>query len=118
MEARVLEHLDPLVRQQPAQVLAHRLDPERRVLALRAAEMRADADRRGPALEQQLERRQRGANARVVGDGAVLERNVQVGANEDDLPRDVGVTDRARQSHSAVWRTWKSSSRFPDGSRR
>ena len=45
VEAGVLEHLDPLVREQPAQVLAHRLDPERRVLALRAAEMRADADR-------------------------------------------------------------------------
>ena len=93
--------LDPLVRKQSAQVLAHRLDPERRILALGAAEMRADADRSGPALEQQLERRQRRANARVVGDGAVLERNVQVRANEDDLPRDVGVTDRARQPQSS-----------------
>ena len=91
---------------------------ERRILALRPAEVRADADRRGAALEQQLERRQRRADARVVGDGAVLERDVQVGADEDDLPRDVGVTDRARQPHSAVWRTWKSSSRLPAGSRR
>ena len=45
VEARVLEHLDPLVRKERAQVLAHGLDPERGILALRPAEVRADADR-------------------------------------------------------------------------
>ena len=96
MEARVLEHLDPLVGKQRAQVLAHRLDPEGRVLALRPAEVRADADPGRAALEQQLERRQRGADPRVVGDLAVLERDVQVGSDEHRLSGDVGVADRAR----------------------
>ena len=51
------------------------------------------------AVEQQLERRQRGADPRVVGDAPVLERHVEVGADEDALPRDVGVADGSRQPH-------------------
>ena len=35
-----------------------------------------------PACEQPLERRDRGADARVVGDAAVLERDVEVGAHQ------------------------------------
>ena len=101
MEARVLEHLDPLVREQRAQVLAHRLDPEGRDPPPSAGR---DGSRRGsraaPALEQQLQRRQRRADARVVGDAPVLERDVQVGADEDGLPVDVRVANRARQPHS------------------
>ena len=85
VEARVLEHLDPLVRQERAQPPPDRLDPRRRILALRPAEVRADADAGRAPLEQQLERRQRRADARVVGDLPVLERDVQVGADEDGL---------------------------------
>ena len=118
VEARVLEHLDPLVRQERAQPLAHRLDPERGILALRPAEVRADADAGRAALEQQLERRQRRPDARVVGDPPVLERDVQVGADEDGLAVDVRVADRARQPHSCCGSDWKSSIRFPEGSRR
>ena len=51
------------------------------------------------ALEQQLERRQRGLDPRVVGDAAVLERDVQVGAEEDALARDVRFPNGARQPH-------------------
>ena len=51
---------------------------ERRVRPLRPAEVRADRDLLRVVLEQVLERRQRGADARVVGDAAVLERHVQV----------------------------------------
>ena len=57
------------------------------LLGLRPAEVRADAHLRAPAVEQQPERRQRGADARVVGDAAVLERDVEVRADEDDLAR-------------------------------
>ena len=59
--------------------------------------MRADAHLVGALLEQELQRGQRGADARVVGDAAVLERHVQVRADEHALARDVGVADRARQ---------------------
>ena len=52
MEAGVLEHLDPLVREERAQVLAHRLDPERGILALRPAEVRTDTDLGRATLEQ------------------------------------------------------------------
>jgi phosphoglycerate kinase len=56
-------------------------------------------------VEQQPQRRQRGTDARVVGDAAVLQRDVQVGADEDRLPRDVGLLDGARQLQ--VKRTWR-----------
>src|SRR5205823_12877242 len=71
------------------------------LLRLRPAEVRADAQLGDPALEQQLEGRQRGTDARVVGDAAVLERDVQVGADQDCPPRDVGLADRARHPHYA-----------------
>ncbi len=96
IEAGVLEHLDARVGQERAQVLADGLDPETRVLALRPAEVRADPDAGDAAPEQVLERRQRRADARVVGDPAVLERDVQVGADEHDLPLDVSLPHGAR----------------------
>ena len=96
VEARVLEHVDALVRQQLAEPRRDGRHRERRVRPLRPAEVRADAHLRGAVLEQQLERRQRRADARVVGDAAVLERHVQVGAHEHALAGDVGVADRAR----------------------
>ena len=104
VEARVLEHVDPVVREQLAQA---RRDRRHRVLrpvllGLRAAEVRADADLRRAALEQQLQRRQRRADARVVGDRAVLQRDVEVGADQHGLARDVGVADGARHAHFVV----------------
>ena len=99
VEARVLEHVDALVRQELAQP---RRDRSHRVLRavllrLRPAEVRADADLGGVPLEQEVEGRQRGADAGVVGDVAVLERHVEVGADEHGLPRDRRVADRARE---------------------
>jgi hypothetical protein len=93
--------VDALVGQQLAEAGRHRLDRILRavIFRLRAAEMRADAHLGGAALEQQLERGQGGADARVVGDPAVLERHVQVGAHEHLLPRDVGAADGSRQAH-------------------
>ena len=88
-----------LVREELAQPRGDRRHRERRVRALRPAEVRADGDLGGAALEEELERRQRGADARVVGDPPVLERDVQVGAHEDALARDVRVANRARPVH-------------------
>src|SRR5579884_354800 len=68
-------------------------------LRLRATEMRADADGCRPPVEQEPERRQRGADTRVVGHRAVLERYVQVAADQDRLARDIGVAYGARQTH-------------------
>ena len=85
-----------LVGQQRQQALADGLDPEGRVHALGAAEVRADPDAGDAAPEQVLERGERRADARVVGDAAVLERDVQVGADERDLPLDVRLPHGAR----------------------
>jgi hypothetical protein len=101
VETRVLEHIDALVRQKLAQPLG---DGGHRVLhavllRLRPAEVRTHANLRRVLLDQELQGRQRGADARVVGDAAALERHVEVGADQDGLPRDVGVADRTRQAH-------------------
>ena len=74
-------------------------------VALRAAEVRAHGDLAGAALEQQPERRQRRADARVVRDAAVLERDVEVGADEDALAGDVGGLDGPRQPHARSFPT-------------
>jgi hypothetical protein len=50
-------------------------------------------------VEQEPERRQRGADARVVGNPPVVERHVEVDADEDALPGDVRVANRARAVH-------------------
>ena len=68
-------------------------------MPLRPPEVRADGHLGRAALEQQLQGRQRGADASVVGDAAVLERHVQVGADEHALAGDVGVANRARPVH-------------------
>ena len=99
VEARVLEQLDPLVPEQRAQVLAHRLHPVNRVVPRRPPEMGADADAGGVAVEQQLQRRERGPDARVIGNATVLERDVQVGADEDAFAAHVRVPNGARQPH-------------------
>ena len=60
-------------------------------LALRAAEVGADEDG-GAARDEVLDRRQGLANAGVVGNGAILEGHVEVGAQEDALSADIDVT--------------------------
>ena len=59
-------------------------------LALRPAEM-AGEDDRGAPLERVADRRQRRRDARVVGDPAVLQRNVEVDADEDALALEVEI---------------------------
>ena len=100
VEARVLEHVEPLVGQQLPQPPGDGRHREGGVGPLRPAEVRADRDLLRVVLEQVLERRQRGADARVVGDAAVLERHVQVAAHEHALAGDVGLADGARLTHS------------------
>ena len=51
--------------------------------------------------EQQLEGRQRGAYPRVVRNASVLERDIQVAADENALVGGVGVADGAGALHSA-----------------
>ena len=93
VEARVLEDAEPVVGQQGEQPIFYRLNGEVGIGLPGPAEVRADGDLGGAAPEQELERRQRGADPRVVGDPTVLERDVEVGANEHPLPGDVGVPD-------------------------
>src|SRR4029079_5036867 len=102
VEARVLEHVDPLVRHELLEAGRNRRDYERGVVALRAAEVRADCHAGGAAGEEKLERRHSGADASVVRDRTILEGNVEVGADEHVLARDVGRLDRARQGHSGA----------------
>ena len=99
VEAGVLEHGETLVRDQLAQALGNRRDREGRIGALRPPEVRADRHVRGVPLEEKLERRQRRPDARVVRDAPVLERHVEIGADEDLLPRDVSLSNRARPAH-------------------
>ena len=95
VEAGVLEHANPLVREPLAQRVPHRSHRERHVRPFGPAEVRADDHLGRVALEEQLEGRQRGPDPRVVGDLAILERDVQVGADEHALPGDLRVaTDR------------------------
>ena len=99
VEACVLEHADALIGEQVADVLRHRLHGERRGPALRPAEVRADVDLRGAVSQQQLERRERLADARVVCDTSALERNVEVGPHEHALAAGLGAADRPREPH-------------------
>ena len=74
--------------------IGHRLQAElRRRLALRPAEVRGENHRRA-LVERVLNRRQRRGDARVVGDRAVLERHVEVDADEDTLAAQIEILDR------------------------
>ena len=72
---------------------------ERGVGAFRPPEVRAHGDVRGVALEEVPEGRQGGTDPGVVGDATVLEGDVQIGADEHALPRDVSLADGARAVH-------------------
>src|SRR5205085_9870055 len=117
VEARVFEHRHARVVERGADGLPHRLDRIRRVRPSRPAEVRANRDGAGAAVEEPPQRRQRGTNARVVGDTSVLERDVEVAAHEHPLAVDVCVADGPRASHPLIGIGWFSSIRFAAGSR-
>ena len=100
VEAGVLEHAQASVGNELAQAALDRRHRVRRpvLLRLRPPEMGADADPGRAAVEQQPQGRQRGPDARVVCDLAVLERDVQVGADQDAASLDLR---RARRSAAA-----------------
>jgi hypothetical protein len=110
--ADVLEHHDVAVRdaverlgerhvdaEQLARALRHRLQAELGLAVLRPAEVRGE-DEPGPALAQRLQRGKRGADAGVVGDRAVLERDVEVDPDEDPLAAE--VPEVVQRPHEAV----------------
>ena len=81
IEAEVLEQLD--ARRELFEPDAHRIHRELGVrLALRATEV-AGGDHRGTALGEPLDGRERRPDPEVVDDHAVVERHVEVGADED-----------------------------------
>jgi len=87
IEPQVVEQRHP--RKQRAQVLAHRLDVELRIrLALRTAEVAHRRDL-GPLLLQPPQGGQRRPDTKVVGDLTVIQRNVEVGPDQDALAGDV-----------------------------
>ena len=79
--------------EQLGQPLADRAHRERGVgLALRPAEV-GDEDQGRAPLAQQLDRRQRRPDSRVVGDPAVLQRDVEVDPDEHAPAGDLSVAD-------------------------
>ena len=111
---RVLEHLDPLVRKERAQMLAHGLDPERGILALRPAEVRADAillaSRSSSNSSVGSAARMRVSSATLPSSSGTFSPPARA-----RLAFDVRVADGARQPHSDDGSSWTSSSRLPDG---
>ena len=102
VEAGVLEHVDPLVGQQLAQAVRARA-PSRTPGPAPFGRPRCEHDRAPPprpARAGSSQRRQRGPDARVVGDAPVLERHVQVGAHEHALaaPTSASRTERGRRT--------------------
>src|SRR6266542_3980550 len=108
---------------EPEQVPEHAGDRLQRVLvdplALGPAEVRA-ADHPGVPLDQVAQGRQRRAHAQVVGDPAlIVQRHVEVVADQDAPPVDLGRIDRPqRERHRRPYRSWpptsaaRSTSRF------
>ena len=89
---RVAGHRDR-ASEQLGQPLRDRPEPERVLdLAVGAAQVTGEDEARA-LREQVLDRRQRGADALVVGDLAVLEGDVEIDADEDAFARRVGVAD-------------------------
>ena len=116
IEARVLEHTDPIVGQQLAQARLDGGHTEIGIGAFRSAEMRTDRDAGRTPVEQQPKRRQRCPDARVVGHAAVFERDVQVGTDEHPLVLDVRFPDRAGRPHghtALIQNDGRSTSREP-----
>ena len=118
LEADVLEHHDVAVGhvvevvrerdlrvEQAGEVLGDRRERELRLAVLRPAEVRDEQQPRA-ALAQLLDRRQRGADPRVVGHRAVRQRDVEVDADEAALTRDVAeVVECPHGTYRTFWRT-------------
>ena len=125
VEAQVLQHEHVAVAQRGglrARVVAHRVGCEHdglaqelgellrggaqrerllEALARRAAEVAHEHDARA-LRDELLDGGQRGADARVVGDGAVLHRHVEVDAHERALPGGVQLVDGFDIGHRAL----------------
>ena len=87
--------------------IRRRAQRQLRLAILRATEV-GDEDQASTALAEFLDRRQRGADAGVVGDRAVIERDVEVDADEDPLTAQ--VPEIAQRPHAIFWT--RSTSRF------
>ncbi len=87
----ILGEVDFLPEQVP-QPPRDRRQRKRRILALRPAEVRAEDDDRALLL-QVLDRGEGLADARVIGDGAVCERNVEIRAHQHPFAGDVDVAN-------------------------
>ena len=77
-----------------AEALRHRRERELRVASFRPTEMR-DERHGGAAISQQADRRQRRTDSRLIGDGSLFERDVEIDANEDALSFRIQVPHRA-----------------------
>ena len=74
-----------------AEPFGHRADAQRRVGGAAGAAEVGGHDHSGAGFARQADGGEGGAEAEVVGDGAVLEGRVQVGAEEQPLSREVEV---------------------------
>ena len=81
-----------------AQRLDDRAQGLRRVGPFRAPEMRHD-DHLGAFRDQRLDGRRKALDAGRIGDLAVLDRHVQIGADQHALPADIEIVDRAEPRH-------------------
>ena len=110
-EGHVLRLVEELV-QQLAQSRGHGAQAHRlHHLALGASQVRAENDL-GLVAQRIFDRRQCLADARVVGDGAVLQRNIEVDADEHALVGKVEVANRE------LWHTDRICCFAPDGNPR
>ena len=94
IEARVFEH-GQRAREELAQPDLDGFHRQARIVAFGPSQVRADCDRGCAVVAEELERRERRANAGVIGYAPVFERDVEVGPDEDALARDVCVTNRS-----------------------
>ena len=101
VESGVLENGDAVVTDKLGEPGPNGIHGVRRpiLICLRPAEMRAHPDLGGARVDEVAERRERRADTRVVCDGPVLERNVEIGTDENDLACDLGVANGTRESH-------------------
>ncbi len=114
VEPQVLEQLDAGGElREPSADGRHR--PPLVGLPLRPAEMAACGDR-GAVTSEPLDGRQRGSDAQIVGDLAVFERHVEVGAQQHAPPGDVGQIFEKGELHRMA--RGSTGSRRVTGSRR
>jgi hypothetical protein len=73
----------------------------RRIRPLRPPEMRHD-DNLGAFRDQRLDGRRQALDTRRIGDLAVLDRDVQIGADQHALPPDIEIVERAEPRHGPL----------------